>query len=253
MDATNFLTASNASIEAFKTANLLKSLFINLLIVGERGVGKKQLASYILPNAPIISAQNHNELISAIESSDEVIISNIDKSSNLQIVVENISKFKPKVIIIGSSNTDYKQLNDICGINISLPPLSQRLEDAKLLLNEFILEAEKLFDTSYSLDIDINELDLSQNAISLKKQIFFRVMMQGIDENEIMSLIEHYLNDKIGTQSDYRNFIYLYEVPLINAGFKKFGSQFKMSDMFGLNRNTLRKKISENSKYLKDI
>ena len=45
---TSFVTASDASSQAFKTATLLKTLNINALIIGESGVGKKSLAKYIL-------------------------------------------------------------------------------------------------------------------------------------------------------------------------------------------------------------
>ena len=41
---TNFITASEASSQAFKTATLLKTLTVNALIMGEVGVGKSTLA-----------------------------------------------------------------------------------------------------------------------------------------------------------------------------------------------------------------
>jgi len=39
--------------------------------------------------------------------------------------------------------------------------------------------------------------------------------------------------------------IKIFEKPLIEAGLKKYGSQFKLSNALGINRNTLRKKIHE--------
>ena len=65
-----------------------------------------------------------------------------------------------------------------------------------------------------------------------------------------MEIIYNYLVDRLGSQSDYKNFLHLYEAPLIKAGFDKFKSQLQLSDRLGLNRNTLRKKIAENDKYL---
>lgn len=78
VDVTNFVTASEASYQAFKTATLLKTLSVNALIMGEIGVGKKSLASFILPDASVIDASNFDELLVAIESSSEIIITNID-------------------------------------------------------------------------------------------------------------------------------------------------------------------------------
>jgi DNA-binding protein Fis len=47
--------------------------------------------------------------------------------------------------------------------------------------------------------------------------------------------------------------LHLYEVPLIRAGIKKFKSQLQLSDKLGLNRNTLRKKITEHAHYKLEI
>ncbi len=65
---TNFLGTSRASTEAFKTANLLKTLTVNALIYGENGTGKLTLARYILPNAPTLSTHNFDELLEAINT-----------------------------------------------------------------------------------------------------------------------------------------------------------------------------------------
>jgi DNA-binding protein Fis len=65
-----------------------------------------------------------------------------------------------------------------------------------------------------------------------------------------MDIMENYLAPKLGSNSDYRKFLYLYETPIIRAGLKKFKSQLQLSDRLGLNRNTLRKKIADNKEYL---
>jgi len=54
----------------------------------------------------------------------------------------------------------------------------------------------------------------------------------------------------LGSNNDYKNFLHLYEVPIIKAGILRFKSQLQLSDKLGLNRNTLRKKIADNEKYL---
>ena len=71
-------------------------------------------------------------------------------------------------------------------------------------------------------------------------------MLDSAEDSDIMQLLENSLYKKIGGKNDYRNFLHLYEVPLIRAGMKKFKSQLQLSDRLGLNRNTLRKKIAEN-------
>ena len=74
-------------------------------------------------------------------------------------------------------------------------------------------------------------------------------MMESVSDETIMQILEHHLYDKLGSKNDYRDNLYLYEVPLIRAGLKKFKSQLQLADKLGLNRNTLRKKIAENSHY----
>ena len=92
VDATNFIKESKASKEAFKTATLLRTLKINALIKGQSGVGKKTLARYILPNAPLIDAKNYEELLSVLQSSKEVIITHIENVSNIKVILDIIPK-----------------------------------------------------------------------------------------------------------------------------------------------------------------
>ena len=75
-------------------------------------------------------------------------------------------------------------------------------------------------------------------------------LLSDIQDFELMHIIENYLATKLGSNSDYKNFLYLYEVPLIKSGLSKFKSQLQLADKLGLNRNTLRKKIADNKKYL---
>ncbi len=110
---TKFITASNASKEAFKTANLLKTLTVNTLIYGERGTGKKTLAKYIVPNASIIDASSFDELLTAIESSSEIIITNIDNSPNIQRVFQAIKNKKIRVIATCASTSIGELYDDI--------------------------------------------------------------------------------------------------------------------------------------------
>ncbi|MBV5320241.1 MAG: Fis family transcriptional regulator, partial [Sulfuricurvum sp.] len=71
----------------------------------------------------------------------------------------------------------------------------------------------------------------------------------SINENDLMEIMEHYLEGKLGSNNDYRTFLHLYEVPLIRSGIKRFKSQLQLSERLGLNRNTLRKKIADHSDY----
>ncbi|MCD6433593.1 MAG: Fis family transcriptional regulator [Sulfurimonas sp.] len=250
MDAASFITASDASKEAFKTATLLKTLSVNSLITGELGVGKKSLAQYILPDAPMIDASNFDELLTTFESSREIIITNLENSPNIKTVVDIVKEHSIRVVATAKSLFIDENIDDFFSVKFDIPPLSKRVEDINFLVEEFAKEASLLFGSDEEFNIENFKPDLSQNSNSLRRQVMINYLLQGIKGIELMDIIQNYLSDKLGSNSDYKKFLYLYEVPLINAGLYKFKSQSQLSDRLGLNRNTLRKKIADNKQYL---
>jgi len=243
VSVTNFIVNSRASKEALKSANILKSLNINVLIEGPKGVGKETLARYIANEAPVLK-DNLLEIENLPKNSQSVIILNIQECKNLHLL-EAISK-KFRIIATSNSATKSEIVEKIFPIKIYLPPLKERKEDILPLAEKFLDEVKNSFSSNIDLDLDSIDFDLSENGDSIKKEVYFHFFIKNIKESQIIECLEKYFEEKIGTKNDYKEFLYLYEVPLIKAGFKKFKSQLKMAEMFGLNRNTLRKKINEN-------
>ncbi len=250
VDVTNFIATSDASLEALKTANLLKGLPVNAFIFGQSGTGKKSLAKYILPNAPVVDARLYDELEGTLSSNKTIIISNFDKIPNFDNFKALVDKYEVRIIALANTVFNTEVIDRFFGIKVYLPPLSERKKDVKALAERFLDEACSLFDIDKGIDIDVSRISLEQNAHSVRRYVYMKVQFQGINEYELMDLMETYLKEKMGGNSDYRNFLYLYEAPLINAGLEKFKTQFQLSDKLGLNRNTLRKKIAENKEYL---
>jgi DNA-binding NtrC family response regulator len=250
---TNFLTASNASLEAFKTANLLKGLSVNAMIIGEHGTGKLTLARYILPNAPVVNGSNFDELLSALEKHDEVIIYRLDDIANLKRFEETLNRTKTRIVATGGFRYSQEQLENIFTIRFALPPLSERPEDISLLSELFVREAKATFGQSDSIIAKEFLPDVSENAISLRRQVYLNCLLSSISEENLMDITENFLTQKLGSNNDYRKFLHLFEVPLIRAGIKRFKSQLQLADKLGLNRNTLRKKIAEHCAYHLEI
>jgi len=250
VDVTNFITVSDASKEAFKTATLLKTLSVNALIMGEVGVGKKSLASYILPDAPVIDASDFNELLTSMESASEIIITNLENSPNIKSVIKYIESNNIRVIATVKSSYITEELDNIFSVKFDIPPLSQRIEDIKPLVEKFEQEASIIFGSYVNIDMKKFKPDLINNSNSLRRQVMINSLLKDINDIELMEILQNYLFDKLGSNNDYKDFLYLYEVPLIKSGLKKFKSQLQLSDKLGLNRNTLRKKIADNKKYL---
>ncbi|WP_294884396.1 MULTISPECIES: Fis family transcriptional regulator [unclassified Sulfurimonas] len=246
----SYITASASSAQAFKTATLLKTLSVNSLITGDVGVGKKSLARYILPDAPMLDASNHDELLATLESSNKVIIVNIENSPNIKKILDIVYNNNIRVIATAKSSYYNEQADKLFGIKFNVPPLSKRPEDVEQLVQKFIKEASLLFCTKENFKIKNFKPDLTQNSNSLRRQIMINYLLQDINESELIDIIQNYLIDKLGSNNDYKNFLHLYEVPIIKAGILRFKSQLQLSDKLGLNRNTLRKKIADNEKYL---
>lgn len=250
MDATDFVTISHAAKEAFKTATLLRSLKVNALVRGEEGVGKKTLARYILPQAPVVSGRNYEELLSVLQSEIEIIITDIDYVANMKVLKQEAQKNGVRVVATASVSFLNESNEEFFGIDFIIPPLRERIEDAKVLSRQFLNEVESVLGEKVVIDTENLEMDLSKNAVSLKRQMLVMAILQDIGEKDIMRLLYDYLYDKLGSGDDYKKFLYLYEVPLIKAGLKRFKSQLQLSDKLGLNRNTLRKKILQNKEYI---
>lgn len=250
VDATNFVTACASSAQAYKTATLLKTLSVNALISGEIGVGKKTLAKYILNDAPVYEASEYEEILATLKTSNEIIIVNFENIPNVKKVLDLVKENSVRLIATAKSSFYSEYTDDVFSIKFEIPPLSQRPEDVDELIKIYINDAAKLFNINNTLDVKNFKPDLSQNSNSLKRQIMVSSLLQDVNDIELMNILENYLEDKLGSNSDYRNFLYLYEVPLIRAGLHKFKSQLQLSDKLGLNRNTLRKKIADNKEYL---
>ncbi len=250
VDVTSFINASPSSAEAFKTATLLKTLSVNALISGEVGVGKKSLAKYILPDAAVVDASDFEELLKILESVNEVIIVNFENSPNIKKVVDLIRANSIRIVATSKTSFFNEYVDDVFSIKFDIPPLNQRPEDVDKLVEKFSEEAASMFCNSKKFNSTNFTPDLSQNSNSLKRQVMINSLLYDIKDIELMDIIENYLLDRLGSQSDYRNFLYLYEVPLIKAGISRFKSQLQLADRLGLNRNTLRKKIADNEKYL---
>lgn len=249
---TEFIAVSKSSIQALETANLLKNMAINAIILGPSGVGKTVLAKNIV-EADVFSGENLPEIIDSMHSNKSIIIKNFHKITNLELFKKITNETKSRIIATSSHKIDKKILDTFFGFNIKLSPLKDRMDDVKELAKKIYLKA--MFMLFNQKDVNFDDLeninyDLSNNAYSLRYSIYKYIFIKNFNEDDIMNILENNLKHKIGTGDDYKKQLYLFEVPLFRAGIKKFNSQLAISQNFGLHRNTIRKKISELQQYL---
>ena len=165
-------------------------------------------------------------------------------------------------------------------VPISIPPLRERKEDIPELVNHFLdkakdlkLEPKKFTTESFQIlekyqwpgnvrelenfilklcalytDESIMNEDLTEEIKNLQK-----IDQQMLDtENQFSKILENYLSRNINKiNKEYQGDVYNYfvteleKVLLLEVLKNKNGNQLKAAELLGLNRNTLRKKITE--------
>jgi DNA-binding NtrC family response regulator len=243
---TKFIAFSKNATEIIKSANLLKSLQINVLIYGQEGVGKTTLARYIDPLATVIDAQDLEQQLPSIQSNSTIIINNFSKLTTLSEFESFLSDKKIRLIATAPAMPRAELYDKFFSISLQLLELSQREEDIKPLARYFLQEYRQNFsDYDTQIDLDSMAFDISRNCHSLKMSVYKKCFYDKMSEAEIIEVMQTLLYEKIGGKNDYRDLIYLFDLPLFQAGLAKYGSQLKISEKFGLNRNTIRKKIQD--------
>ena len=165
-------------------------------------------------------------------------------------------------------------------VPISIPPLRERKEDIPELVNHFLdkakdlqLEPKKFTTESFQIlekyqwpgnvrelenfilklcalytDENVMNEDLTEEILNLQK-----LDQQMLDaDNQFSKILENYLSRNINKiNKEYQGDVYNYfvteleKVLLLEVLKNKNGNQLKASELLGLNRNTLRKKITE--------
>ncbi|MEY3002092.1 MAG: hypothetical protein RLZZ428_467 [Pseudomonadota bacterium] len=239
-----FFSKSNEVQQIIKGFHLTKTLFVSSILVGKAHTGKKSLLRSIFPDVPMVSGENQKEVEEALGQYDELIITHFEKLSN-----QNALDFSNKRIIATADYIANADLIDtLFAFIYTMPSLQERPEDITYLINHFIKEASATLmvdeSTIHPNDIIIN---LNHNNQSLKRSVYFHIMQQSMKEKEIENLLYQYLFNHLGGNDEYHRHLGLYEKPLIEAGLAKYGSQLQLSQVLGINRNTLRKKIHEHN------
>lgn len=237
-----FFTTSDKIEHIIKSFNLTKTLFVSSIIIGEYHTGKKTLARYLFPDAFFVSGKNQEAVKEALEKYDEIIISDFETLSNPSSLDFNNKRIIATANYLGNATL----VDELFAFIYTMPPLKERPEDVTYLKTLFVKEAcSTLLIEEKEVDIDSLPLDLTLNSKSLKKSIFLDIVKLSMQEKEIQEVLYQYLFKHLDGNDGYREYLGLYEKPLIKAGLKKFGSQLQLSQVLGINRNTLRKKIHE--------
>lgn len=239
----NFIALSASSKKALQVAQMSASLPINILILGDKGVGKKLLAKEILQNSNSYDAIEIEQLIQHknidIDSLKSLIIYNVDKLLNKNQFFDRLHDIK----IIATSNLEYNDSENIFPVKIKLESLSKREEDLDELISIYTNEANKIYLSNKTIK-DV-KVDISTNGISLKQSIFKSVLLNSITKDEMMDIMYNYFIDELKEENkSYKELLEIFEIPLLKASKKISKSQVQMAKQLDINRITLRKKLT---------
>jgi len=192
-----------------------------------------------------VSGKDINSLKNIFSREEEIIIKDFE-----EIKEPSSLNFEYKrVIAIAKSSVDKRVVDEKFGFIYYLPPLKERPEDIKILSNYFLKDAKKTLMVDVDISIPQNRLDISKNILSLKASIYKEVLLASLNSKDIEEALFNYFFNNIDGNNAYRENLGILERPMLKAGLKKFGSQLKLSEVLGINRNTLRKKLYEYNIY----
>jgi DNA-binding protein Fis len=190
----------------------------------------------------LVSGKNQEEVERLLQEVDELIITDFEKLSNQ----ESLDLDNKRIIATANYIGNQQTIDNLFAFIYTLPSLKERPEDTKYLRDIFIREAKAtLMITDNELSTKDIPVDLSNNSKTLKRTIYTHLIKHSMTRKDIQEAIYSYILDHLNGNNEYKEHLTLYEKPLIEAGLKKYGSQLQLSQVLGINRNTLRKKIHE--------
>jgi len=237
-----FYTDSEQVRHIIKGLNLTKTLFVSSIIIGAPHTGKKTLVSYLFPNTPSLSGDDQDAVERLLNENDELIITDFEKLKNMEILDFDNKRIIATANYISNQHT----IDSLFAFIYHLPSLKERPEDTHFLKKKFLDAAcHDLMIDEEAIDIDAIPINLSRNSQTLKRSVYQYLTTRYMGKEAIQQAIYHYMIENLDGNNGYKEHLDLYEVPLIKAGLQKFKSQLQLSQVLGINRNTLRKKIHE--------
>ncbi len=222
---------------------VVKNLYVSTIIIGEEYSGRGSLVREVFPHSVAVDGGDIENLKSTLAREDEIIIKNFEK-----VKEPNSLDFEYKrIIAIASDSMDKRVIDEKFAFIYHLPPLKERPDDIEVLSRYFLKEAKETLMVDMDITIPQSRLDISKNILSLKASIYKEVLLASLNSSDIEEALFRYFLDSIDGNNAYRESLGILERPLLLAGLKKFGSQLRLSEVLGINRNTLRKKLHEYS------
>ncbi len=227
-----FVAKSKQSRKILNTLRMSSHLPINILIVGERGTGKKSLVREVFDDISFFPAK---EITRQDRLPKTIGVYDLHEVSDIAKFFEDMQERR----VIALSEDFKPAYEEFFPVILELPPLKERPEDYEELKRYYIEEIKN--------EMGIEELSCdvpnANNAIELKRAILKEAVLSTMDEEEILGLLEKFIDKKLPIS--YKEWLYIYELPLLRAAKKRYKSALAMSKALGLNRATLTSKLQK--------
>ncbi|NPA03322.1 MAG: hypothetical protein GXO61_00510 [Epsilonproteobacteria bacterium] len=225
----NFIAKSPQSLKVLNVLRVSASLPVNILIIGEKGTGKETLVNSVFANIAKYDPLELEEGL--IPEEKEFFVRDFEKIND---AISFMNRFKGYRIVAATTKPK-KVLEEFFPIRLTIPPLRERKEDLEELKKLYIQKVKKEFELE-ELPRDF-EVDLSKNAISLKRSIYEKALLEKMDEERFKQMCEEFFYPRL--EKGYKKLIEFFEIPLLKAAKRKYKSALAISKALGMNRATL--------------
>jgi len=224
-----------------KGLQLTQSLYVSSLLVGPPATGKRTLVRSLFPDIPRVSGRDPEGLHNALNLENELIITEFDALRD----PETLDFQNKRVIAIADREINPRVADEKFAFIYRMPPLKERPEDIRAFSDYFLKQAREIFSIEGEVELSASDLDLSRNLHSLRASVYREVLLRNLDAEEIERALYHLFMQKLEGNNAYRENLGILERPMLRAGLERYRSQLKLSEVLGINRNTLRKKLHE--------
>ncbi len=226
----HFIARSQSSKKVLNTLRISANLPVNILIVGEKGSGKRTLAKEVFEDLEFFTPDQ----IEQMQNYPTTIgIEDLGQLRNPASFFDNLHGHR----IVALAEELKPELEEYFPVILYLPPLSQRPEDFEALKNYYIHQAKK--------DLGLEEFECEVgpelNAIQLRRHIYKKAVLTTLGQEEVMEFLEEFFSKKL--PKEYKEFTKYLDVPLLKAAKKRYGSVLAMAKALRLNRATLTTKL----------
>jgi DNA-binding NtrC family response regulator len=235
------VSESDAVKQILRGLQLTHSLYVSSLLVGPPATGKKTLVRALYPGLPEVDGHDTEALQRSLTLENELIITSFEAVSN----PEALDFQNKRILAIADREIPARIADEKFAFIYRMPPLKERPEDIQAYVARFLEEARRIFHCTDEVALESRHLDISQNLLSLRASVYREVLYQNMTPDEIETALYHLFRRTLEGNNAYRESLGILERPLLKAGLERYGSQLKLSEILGINRNTLRKKLHE--------